>query len=154
METRRTRLTPVHHQHPPLQVITTSSYLLISEITSINSLSYSKSQRIGLNVVFMAPDNECRAILSPAKEGVSRRGLILMLHGWAQNAVVFKNKTKSLTKYVLVFLVVDLVRLLTPPEPLYTPANSIRRATIASFSKLHTFCLARAPFWWKVCRWK
>jgi hypothetical protein len=37
---------------------------------------------------------------SSCTAGIPRKGIVLMLHGWAQNAHVFAMRTKKLTKYV------------------------------------------------------
>lgn len=40
-----------------------------------------------------------RRIVAPAKTE-PRKGFVLMLHGWAQNALVMRNKTQGMAKYV------------------------------------------------------
>jgi len=50
----------------------------------------------------MSSDNhgtESVRLVSPAKN--ERIGKVLMLHGWAQNAWVFKNKSGGLTRYAI-----------------------------------------------------
>jgi len=42
-----------------------------------------------------------RRIVAPAKTE-QRKGVVLMLHGWAQNALVMRNKTQAMAKYVYV----------------------------------------------------
>eukprot|EP00594_Rhizosolenia_setigera_P009693 CAMPEP_0178973344 /NCGR_PEP_ID=MMETSP0789-20121207/21668_1 /TAXON_ID=3005 /ORGANISM="Rhizosolenia setigera, Strain CCMP 1694" /LENGTH=316 /DNA_ID=CAMNT_0020661195 /DNA_START=206 /DNA_END=1156 /DNA_ORIENTATION=+ len=39
-----------------------------------------------------------QVIISPVKEGITKKGKILMIHGWAQNAQIMCNKTKGLTR--------------------------------------------------------
>lgn len=59
------------------------------------------SSRVLVTKRLMASNNTNNAsvrLVSPAKN--DRIGKVLMLHGWAQNAWVFKSKSKGITRYV------------------------------------------------------